>query len=329
MASTVDVEQVVQPEATRPPIPSRSSTDSSDNESVSSNEDAKTVTGKERENDDNLSISSMESHPDVIGRRGMTLKDDESSKTVYEAWEITYSDDTVDWDTWNVFCGVKFGIKWKSLNDGRIDISPSTAYDQGELADLHEDAIREYEAKGRKKGRSYNQDIANRVFGLDLDIYKRLQHLMDDRQKATNKTPFRRREWRVVVFREGEFPMTDALPERKKSLIRRRRQKPLVHRWFLVLRGEEVKSTKEKGGWRLFHRHSNPWWRVDARESRSDRREYREYIKTVQQRNQRNFPEVRQGHPMGYPMGPPMNHPIGPPIGAFGRPMPPLGTRRI
>ncbi|KAI1759321.1 hypothetical protein GGR53DRAFT_151180 [Hypoxylon sp. FL1150] len=307
MASTEEI-TIVKVEK-RPEAPSA---DSSDNESLSSNEDAKTVTDGAREKDsDSVSISSTASYPDGIGRRGVTLADDEFSKTVYEAWEITYSDDTVDWDTWNVICGIRFGVKWKSLNDGRIDISPLTSYGQGELEDMHEDAIRQYEAKGRKKGKSYNQDIANRVFKLDLDIYKRLQHLIEDKQRATNRTPYHRREWRVVVFETGEFQMTDALPERKKSLFRRRRKDPQVHRWFLVLRCEEVKSTKEQGGWRLFNRHSNPWWRADAHEGRSGRLEHREHLKLLQLRN------IRAGRfgppPPPHPMGPPGTRALPPP----------------
>ncbi|XXH05151.1 hypothetical protein Hte_011576 [Hypoxylon texense] len=313
MASAEDVKQAVAPEPPRPPISRRSSSASSYVESVSSNEDAKTVTGVARESEsDNESISSTASYPTGNGRRGLTLTNDESSKTVYEAWEIIYSEDTLEWDTWNVFCGIKFGVTWKSLNDGRIDVGPLTQYGQGELADLHEDAVRNYEAKGRKKGKSYDQDMANRVFGLDMDIHKRLHDLVDDRQIATNKTAYHRREWRVVVFEEGEFQLTDVLPERKKSLFRWRRPKPHVYRWFIVLRGEEVKSNKEKGGWRLFNRHYNPWWRVDAQESREERMLHREHMKKVNRRN------LRQGPPPP-PMGRP---PTGPPNG-YPRPPPP------
>lgn len=247
---------------------------------------------------------------------------------MYEAWEIIHSDNTPEWDTWNVFCGIKFGIKWKSPDNGFVDIDPLSEYGQGELAELHEDAIRQYEAKGRKKGKSYNQDVANRVSDLDLDIYRRLHHLVDDRQMATNRTAYHRREWRVVVFEEGEFQLTDVLPERKKSLFRRRRPKPTVRRCFIVLRGEEVKSTKEEGGWRLFNRHHNPWWRVDAQESREERLEHREHMKKMQQRNRRNIRSgpPPMGPPMGYPMGPPMRPPMGPPNGY---PRPPPAMRRV
>lgn len=251
-----------------------------------------------------------------------TLADSEISKTVYEAWEITYSDDTMEWNTWNVFCGINFGVKWKSLDDGRLYVSPLPSYGQGELEDMHEDAIRQYEAKGRKKGKSYNQDIANRVFKLDLDIYKRLQQLIDDKQRSANRMSYHRREWRVVVFEAGEYQITDALPERKKSLIRRRRKSPQVQRWFFILRGEEVKSTKEDGGWRLFNRYSNPWWRADAHESRSERLEHREHAKLLQQRNAR---AARFGPPLPPPPPPPLHPPVGSPAG---RHLPPPGMRR-
>ncbi|KAI0180078.1 hypothetical protein GGR52DRAFT_568836 [Hypoxylon sp. FL1284] len=326
MSSVEEGKQVVQPEATRPPSPRPSSTASS----LSSNDDAKTVTeGAPEKDSDNVSISSSTSYPDVIGRRGLALAEDEASKTVYEAWEITYSDDTTDWDSWHVFCGLRFNIKWKSLNDGFIDISPVTCYEQEALADLHEDRMLAYEdeakAKGRwrGKGKSYDQDMANRVFDLDPDIYKRLQHLVDDRTKATNKTPYHRREWRVVVFDEGEFQMTDALPERRKSLFRRRRPKPQVQRWLVVLRGEEVRSTKDKDGWRLFSRLSNPWWRIDNEQTRPGRLEHREHLKKVQQHNQRKILAARQGQVPQPMMGPPMGHPMGPPM------RPPMGVRPV
>ncbi|OTA90657.1 hypothetical protein M434DRAFT_365664 [Hypoxylon sp. CO27-5] len=270
-----EVKQVIYPEGLLPLTPSRSS--------LGENGDDATMAGITRDtDDDSLSILSMVSYPDPAGRKGFTVTDDEPASTVFEAWEIIYGEDSMGWSTWKTICGIRFGIRWKTLDDGFLNLNPLNAYDQGELADLYTNAVREYEAKTHKKGKSYAQDLANRVFHLEADIYNRVQHLLEDKMRATNKTPFRRREWRVVALEEGEFQMTDLLPERKKKgLFRRRREKPAVSRLFIVIRGEEIKTTKEGGGWRLFNRYSNPWWRIDSRETLEARREHREHFEKV------------------------------------------------
>ncbi|KAI0383002.1 hypothetical protein F5Y04DRAFT_251632 [Hypomontagnella monticulosa] len=272
-----EIRPVMFPDVRRPLSPIQSSSSDDGEETMGE--------GTRDGNDDSISVLSMVSYPDPAGRKGFTVPDEEPAKTVYEAWEIISGDDTVNWNTWRTIFGIKIGLKWQSMNDGFIEVDPKTGYEQGELADLHENAIREYEAKNRKKGTSYAQDLANRVFRLDAFVYSRLQQLMDDKFIASNKTPFRRREWRVVVLEQGEFQMTELLPQRKrKGIFRRREEKPAVNRYFIVLRGEEVKATKEPAGWRLFHRHSNPWWRVDARETQGLRAEHREHFDKVNQK---------------------------------------------
>ncbi|KAI1376733.1 hypothetical protein F4677DRAFT_71993 [Hypoxylon crocopeplum] len=284
MASPREVKQVVYPDGMRPLSPSRSS--------LSDVDDAETMTGGKRGiEDDAISVLSMVSFPDPAGRKGFgTAPDDEPEKAVYEAWEIIVGRDTLHWDTWKTICGINLGVKWKALDDGFIDVNPLPGYSQGELADLQKDAVREYEAKNSKKPRSYAQDLANRVFRLEAGVYNRIQHLIDNKIRVTNRTPFRRREWRIVILEEGEFQMTELLPERKKGLFRRRPEKAAVHRWFLVIRGEEIKTSKEDGGWRLFSRHHNPWWRIDLRETQEARKEHRDHFEKVN----RN-PSMRRG----------------------------------
>ncbi|KAI0841611.1 hypothetical protein F5Y06DRAFT_259892 [Hypoxylon sp. FL0890] len=295
MDSPREVKQVVYPEGMLPETPSRSS--------FSKDGDDATMAGITRDvDDDALSVLSMVSYPDPAGRKGFTVTDDEPAKTVYEAWEIIHGEDSVDWSTWKSIWGVKFGLRWKTLDDGFLNLNPLSAYDQEELADLYEKAVREYKIKNPKKGKPYAQDLANRVFHLEADIYNSVQHLMEDKMRATNKTPFRRREWRIVVLEEGEFQMTELLPERKKKGLFRRREKPAVSRFFIVLRGEEIKTTKEDGGWRLFNRHSNPWWRIDSRETLEARKEHREHFERVNRKLSlrrgpivRNVTNVRRG----------------------------------
>ncbi|KAI1417678.1 hypothetical protein F5Y13DRAFT_61086 [Hypoxylon sp. FL1857] len=274
MESPREINQVVYPEVMPPLSPSRSL--------LSGDGDDATVAGVARDiDDDSLSVLSMESCPDPAGRRGFTVADDEPERPVYEAWEVVYGGDSVDWWTWKSIFGIKLGLKWKTLDDGFLNLNPLSGYDQGELAELCANAVQEYDAKAPKKGKSYAQDLANRVFHLDAGIYNKVQHLMEDKMRTSNKTPFRRREWRIVVLEEGEFQMTELLPERKKKGLFRRREKPAVSRFFIVLRGEEVKATKEDGGWRLFNRHSNPWWRIDSRETLEARRQHREHFEKV------------------------------------------------
>ncbi|KAI0851066.1 hypothetical protein F5Y00DRAFT_25850 [Daldinia vernicosa] len=278
MASPLEyeVKQTVDPEEMPPLSPTLSSL----------SEDAETMTGTRREIDeDALSILSKESCPDHAGRKTFTVPNDEPAKTVYEAWMVLDSGSTADRVAWKTFCGIEFGSKWKSYNDGFLTIEPLASYAQEELAELHVNTVQEYGAKSSKKGRSYAQDLANRVFRLNAGVYNQIQFVIDNKIRSTNRTPFRRRDWQVVVLEEGEFQMTELLPERKKKkgLFRRRQEQPAVSKYFIVLRGEEVKSTKEKDGWRTFSPYSNPWWRVDGRETSEARRCHRDHVKRVDQ----------------------------------------------
>ncbi|KAH9903619.1 hypothetical protein F4778DRAFT_91743 [Xylariomycetidae sp. FL2044] len=234
-----------------------------------------TMTGQERDVD-SLSINSLASTvstPDAAGRKLMTVED--PATTVYEAWELISSGDITDSFTWKQFCGIRFGTKWYTHRNGFLDLHPVICFEQGELADLCADAVKEYDAKNSKKnqGRSYAQDIANRAFELVPDVYNKIQDLMEDKRAATNRNPFYKRDWRLVVLEECEYQMTELLPERKKKgIFRRKRPDPAMRRWFLVFRGEVVKSTKEADGWRFFERVNNPWWKVDTRATRASRR---------------------------------------------------------
>ncbi|OTB06770.1 hypothetical protein M426DRAFT_98265 [Hypoxylon sp. CI-4A] len=253
--------------------------------SLNGDDDTSTMTGPTSDVDDeSASITSTISRPDPAGRRDFSIPVDQPAKPVYEAWELVCGDDLVTWDTWKTIWGIKFGLKNKSLDDGFVHTNPLTSYDQGELADLHANAIREYEAKKHKKGKSYSQDLANRLFALEDGGYGKLQAiqaLVGDRSRAANKTPYRRREWKIIVLEEREYQMTEELPERKKGLFRRRPKGASFERIFLVLRGEEVNVTKQDGGWRLFNRFTNPWWRIDMFETREARREHQDLVRKL------------------------------------------------
>ncbi|TGJ85606.1 hypothetical protein E0Z10_g3171 [Xylaria hypoxylon] len=231
---------------------------------------------------DSISINSAESIPDLTGRRQITI-DDERTKTVYEAWELIFVNDKHIRESWKSFCGIKFSTRWVNRNDGCVLTNTVASFGQGELADMHEDAIRGYNHKlGTSQEKAYEQDLANRTYNLPNDAYDKIQQLVEDKIIATNKNPYRQREWRVVVLQPGEFRMTELLPERKrKNLFSRKRQPPITRTWFVVLRGKEVKSTKEDGGWRGYNRVSNPWWRLDNWETKEERDEHKEIQKKM------------------------------------------------
>ncbi|KAI8964061.1 hypothetical protein F5Y11DRAFT_317059 [Daldinia sp. FL1419] len=72
--------------------------------------------------------------------------------------------------------------------------------------------------------------------------------------------------------------MTELLPGcKKKGLFRRQPEAPAKTRHFVIIRGEEVQSTKEKDG--SFYDHSNPWWRIDGQETRETRRNHRDLVR--------------------------------------------------
>ncbi|KAI0887172.1 uncharacterized protein GGS22DRAFT_105754 [Annulohypoxylon maeteangense] len=249
--------------------------------SLTEDGDAETVAGETEEMDnDNVSILSRMSYPDSLGRKDLLVPSNEPSKIVYEAWEVVKGEDAMVGAS-RTICGIKIGVKWESLGNGFTELNPQNGYGQKELADLHRDAIQEYEARGPKNRKPYAQDLANRVSGLKAEVYDKIQLLVEDKIKATNGTPFRRREWRIVVLEEGEFQMTELFPERKKGIFRKHRQAPAVRRFFIVLRGEEVKITKEKEGWGQFTRHTNPWCRVDMQETREARRDHRGHLEKM------------------------------------------------
>ncbi|KAI0115765.1 hypothetical protein GGR51DRAFT_362762 [Nemania sp. FL0031] len=262
---------------------------------------------------DSISINSMQSIPDFTGRK-MTTFDDERTTTVYEAWELVCIEDRHTRQSWKSFCGIDFGIRWLNLKDGCVLVNPIVSYDQGELADMHEDAIRAYKLKhGSSQERAYEQDLANRAHNLPCDPYDKLQHLLEDKTIATNRNPYRQREWRVVVLQPGEFRMTELLPERKRGFFSWKKQPPAIRTWFVVLRGQEVKSTKEDGGWRAYNRHSNPWWRFDNRETKDERSQRKDIMKKIDKARDRRphhyRPRPRAANQIPPPVYPSMMRP--------------------
>ncbi|KAI1367198.1 hypothetical protein F5Y08DRAFT_82333 [Xylaria arbuscula] len=228
------------------------------------------------------SIDSMESIPDPLGRM-MVDFDNEHTTTVYEAWEFVKIDDGRMRHSGKTVFGINVSTKWISRNDGCILMNPMISFEQGELADLYNEAVCGHRHnRGADQEAAYEQDLANRAYDLPSEVRDRLQNLIEDKILATNKNPYRKREWRLVLLQAGEFRMTELAPERKrKSFFSREKQPPASRTWFVVLRGQEVKSTKEDGGWKNFSRYSNPWWKSDKRETKEARDQHKQIMKKM------------------------------------------------
>ncbi|KAI0194431.1 hypothetical protein EV127DRAFT_218291 [Xylaria flabelliformis] len=281
--------EVIELPPMRPPSP-RSDID---NESIVSHRDI-----------DAISINSTESIPDFSGRKMVTF-DHEQTTTAYEAYEFICIDDRHTRQAWNSFCGINFGTRWRNNNDGCVLVNALLSFDQGELADMYEDAIRAYKPKnGTSQEKAYKQDVADRADDLPTDIYDKLQHLIEDKTMVTNRNPYRQREWRVVILQPGEFRMTELLPQHKRpSFFSRKKRLPATRTYFVVLRGQEVKSTKEDGGWKGYNRISNPWWRLDNQETKEERDKHKGVVKRMNKvrardRRQRSPPPVIRSIPV-------------------------------
>jgi hypothetical protein len=242
---------------------------------------------------DSVSINSMDSVPGPTGNKMLTFED-ERTTTAYEAWELVFVRDRQMRQSWKTFCGIPFSTRWVNRNDGCVLVNPVTAYEQGELADMHEEAGCKY----KQAFGTYEQDLATRVHKLPHDIYDQLQHLIEDKTNATNRNPYRKREWHVVLLQQKESQMTEHVPEpRRRGLFGKK--SPALDTYLVVLRGREVKSTKEEGGWKGYNRHSNPWWRLDSRETREERQQHKEFMKKME-RKKYGLPRPRP-HPQPYP----------------------------
>ncbi|KAI1757401.1 hypothetical protein F4782DRAFT_128210 [Xylaria castorea] len=230
---------------------------------------------------DSISITSAQSIPDFTGRRMVTF-DHEQTTTAYEAWEFVCMEDSYTRQSYNSFCGINFGTRWRNNNDKCVLTNPVVSFDQGELADMHEVAVHRYKHKHGISQKAYEQDLANRANDLPTVAYDKVQQLLEDKTIAANRNPYRQREWRVVVLQPGEFRMTELLPQHKRTgFFSRKRQPPVTRTYFVVIRGQEVKSTKEDGGWKAYNRLSNPWWRLDNRETKEERNQHKDAVKKM------------------------------------------------
>ncbi|KAI1304348.1 hypothetical protein F5Y03DRAFT_395559 [Xylaria venustula] len=226
---------------------------------------------------DSVSVDSMESVLDHHGRKQMNL-DSERTTTAYEAWELSVTEEKHSRRAWKSLFGIKFGTQW-TMNDFKcIAVTPDVSFGQGELADMYEDAVRSYKHKrGTSQEMAYEQNLANRVYDLPGDSFERLQQLVANKIMVTNHNPHRKREWHIVLLQAGGFQVTKLSPVDHKwtSIFSRKRSRPATRPWFVILRGQEVRSTKEDGGWKTFDESSNPWWRFDKRETKKERDQYK------------------------------------------------------
>lgn len=193
-------------------------------------------------------------------------------KTVYEAWEMVTFENTLRPRRWKRFLGINFGQVWESMRDGSLHLAPLAAFGQDELAERVAGAVKSFEAKKGKGGKKcYDQDLANRAYKLPDDAYNMLQRLLDRKDFATNKNPHRQRQWRLVMMEEHSLDVTEMAPQRRRRGPFRRKERPPVERWLIVIRGEQSRYSRE--GWAGHDRYTNPWRRVDRQDLRARRHE--------------------------------------------------------
>lgn len=115
---------------------------------------------------------------------------------------------------------------------------------------------------------SYTDDLTARISALPGCLANRVGALLDTRYSATNKSPFSRREWKVVLMRpmdnplSGNFLQGHATGSSTGGVSRKHGHKnDPVQKWFLVIRGQV--TTTSKSGFLTYDTSSNPWIRID------------------------------------------------------------------
>lgn len=188
---------------------------------------------------------------------------DADTKTAYEAYEIISAGRTEEVVSWFRLGPISIWRRFEWQDDDFINLNPCVNFSQDELSDLY---LRKSSKFPVSCGKSYDQDLANRVNRLPINIYRELDLLIDNKTNATKYSPFRQREWNIVMLQEGEQQLTKASPQRRWNFLKFRREKPLIRRWFVVLQVKETKVSKE--GWKSYNAHTNPWVDLDQRERR-------------------------------------------------------------
>lgn len=179
-----------------------------------------------------------------------------------------------------------FGIDVKNTyaiaKDGYTGVRAVPYYKQDELAHMVASAHKAYDASHStklcpkiKKRRSYAQDLSERLFALPGSLANKLGALLDTRHSATNKSPYTRREWKVVFMKPMETPIAGEVtqnnaqsPSIDTHQSHTKKVSPM-QKWLLIVRGQVTQTSED--GFVAFDTASNPWLRVDERLHREKR----------------------------------------------------------
>lgn len=170
-----------------------------------------------------------------------------------------------------------FNVKTTSVaaRDGYTGVRAVPYYTQDELGRMVNEDQEAFDKSCSKCGflrtenkpSSYTEDLTTRLFALPGCLANRLGALLDTRHSATNKSPFVRREWKVVLLRPMENPISggshkDQAKSPKRHFGRGRSQKnDPVQKWLIVIRGQVTMTSQD--GFLTYDTSSNPWLKAD------------------------------------------------------------------
>ncbi|RYP22039.1 hypothetical protein DL765_001945 [Monosporascus sp. GIB2] len=225
--------------------------------------------------DDTSDTSSVLSAPDTnnLGWKIFRVPNS-ATDTVYEAWEMLSVTPTNELRSKTKFLGFDLKANYAVARDGYTGVRAVPYYNQEELAGMVTAAQEAYSTGRSRRGllqiwkrRSYMEDLTARLFSLPDSLPNRLGALLDTRYAATNKSPYTRREWKVVFMKRIESAIAaDPSHDRSKpaawySARKRSQERGPIQKWFIVIRGQ-VTQTSESG-FVAFDTATNPWLKAD------------------------------------------------------------------
>ncbi|KAI1176083.1 hypothetical protein F4777DRAFT_285914 [Nemania sp. FL0916] len=198
--------------------------------------------------------------------------------TVLEQWEFIFVRPTLELTGIKRLLGLNIVSTYQVGKDTYTGVRAIPSYSQEELANTVATAESEWTARrsvfGRfMKQKTYSEDLAKRIFKLPANLPSKVGALLDCRFVATNKNPYIRREWKVVVLKPIAGFMTDGMQgySQKKFGKQGRQPNSPVQKWVVIIRGSQDSSARN-GGLANFTTMSNPWSKVDQQQA-ADQRE--------------------------------------------------------
>ncbi|KAK3325932.1 hypothetical protein B0H66DRAFT_600067 [Apodospora peruviana] len=221
-------------------------------------------------------------------RRGLPafhLDKADGQKPVYEAWKLFIVPDRK-----KILGGTKvLGVNIEEYEHRRGQVSAmSLVKNQSELAELHQHALVNHQAKQRRRtwpsrmihgSKSYDEKLEERCRKLPLPVKDTIRDLLIDRGYASS-TAHRTRTWTVALVQEKwvhRFTSTE-LTDVKRHKLRRWKNpgSQQLTEYFVIIRGAETAVCEKTGGYGMFEAAANPWREVDQQEERRKLREERQ-----------------------------------------------------